>query len=123
VHIGDYFIDLATYPRLRAGDRIVVVQPTTPSWLETVQYGGAFEQPWSSRSFRPMQFYRIVKGVYNKRIELDAPMTVHLDLSSAQSYIIPLPNAKWINIVEEVGIEDLAIDIQTMGDSDENHFW
>jgi hypothetical protein len=123
VVVGDKFIDLVTYAPYRPGDRVVITQPTTTAWLSSVEYGGGVEQLWSTASFRTMTFYRIVKAVYGKRIELDAPITTHINLEKASSFVNKVVPPSDANFVQEVGIEGLTIDIETLGDNDEDHFW
>lgn len=102
------------------GDHVVIVHPCTDAWLAAVDHGGpASDDPWTVDSL-PLVFKRQVVGVDGATLTIDAPVFNHLDRALSQSYLY---KADREDIVTEVGVEDLRIDIETLGGEDEDHAW
>ena len=64
----------------------------------------------------PISFVRTVEAVDGDLVTFDAPMFNRLDASVSQAYVYPRDMS---GVVEEVGVEDLRIEIETRSPQDE----
>lgn len=103
------------------GDQIIIYHPCSQKWLEAVNFGGVSDQTelWTVNKF-PILFNRYITAIDNYRITVDAPIFNTLDRTLTQSYIY---KPKMDGTIYNVGIENLRIDIETLGGTDENHAW
>jgi hypothetical protein len=113
-------LEVAEPGNFAVGDHVVIVHPCTDAWLAAVDYGAtASDAPWAEGS-QPLVFKRQIVAIDGATLHLDAPLFNALDRALAQSYVYVHDRA---GVVTEVGIEDLRIDIQTKGGTDEEHAW
>jgi len=102
--------------RFAVGDDVVIHHPATAEWLNAVDGGGtATDDPWAVGAM-PIVLVRTIEAIDGSTITVDAPMMTRLDKSLSQS---TLYHRDRIQVVEEVGLEDLRIDIQTEGPTSE----
>ncbi|WAS95153.1 hypothetical protein [Nannocystis punicea] len=102
------------------GDHVVIVHPCTEAWLAAVDHGGtAADEPWAG-DILPLVFKRQILAIDGATLTIDAPVFNHLDRGLSQSYVY---KADREGLVTEVGVEDLRIDIETLGGDDEDHAW
>ena len=119
VPVSGLSFDVASAAGFAVGDNIVVHHPSTQAWVNAVEGGGTGnDPPWMPGSM-DIRYNRRIAAISGNTITLDAPVYNHLDRSLSQSYISKLTE----NFVTQVGIEDLRVDIQTAGGTDENHAW
>jgi hypothetical protein len=104
--------------RLSVGKRVIVKHPSTQAWIDALGGGGA-SVAWSPGAI-DIQYLRRVTAIAGKKITLDVPVYNHLDRSLAQSVVYAINDGA---LVRESGIENLRIDIQSAGGTDENHAW
>jgi len=113
-----------------AGDNIIIYHPCTEGWLEAIDSGGThsgesgsdpfpLDQPWAPGS-KPLLFNRNIEEINGTAVTVDAPVFNHLDRSLSQSYIYKYSRN---GIKTNIGIENLRIDIETLGGEDEDHAW
>ncbi len=129
VLVGDRTFEVENAANYQVGDNIIVVHPCTKEWLEAIDYGGTYSDstgaepgvdvPWSEGS-QPLVFNRFIKEIDGNKITVGAPIYNHLIRALSQSYIYKYTR---FNIKTQIGIENLRIDIQTLGGSDPNHAW
>jgi len=120
VPVGARSFDVEDPSLYAVGDHVVIVHPCTEAWLAAVDHGGpGMDGPWTENSL-PLVFKRQVVAVDGATLTIDAPVFNHLDRSLSQSYVYKLDRE---GLVTEVGVEDLRIDIDTLGGDDEDHAW
>ncbi len=110
-----------TAPELYSvGTNIIIRQRSTQAWLESINFGETdVDEPWKPGEI-DIFYNRYITAVdfQEGKITLDAPIYDHLEKSLAQAEVyVPIKNA----IKQNIGIENLRIDIQTAGPFDESH--
>jgi hypothetical protein len=120
VPVGARTFEVADPSLYAVGDHVVIVHPCTEAWLAAVDHGGpATDEPWAVDS-PPLVFKRQILAIDGATLTIDAPVFNHLDRALSQSYVY---KADREGLVTEVGVEDLRIDIETLGGDDEDHAW
>jgi hypothetical protein len=117
VQVSARRFDVASTMGLAPGDPIVIRHPSSAAWIAALGGGGA-SNPWTPNT-RDIVYYRIIRGIDGNSIELDAPVFNHLDRNLSQSYVAKAQ----VSHIEQVGIENLRVDIENAGGEDENHAW
>ncbi len=127
VRAGDRRFQVADPGSFNVGDNIIIVHPCTEDWLTSIDYGGTHsgegawepgvDLPWAVDS-TPIYYNRKIIAIDGNTITIDAPVFNILIRSLSQSYIYAWDGA---GMVRQVGIENLRIDIENSGGSDENH--
>lgn len=123
-------------PYLVVGRQIVVQHDDTQAWLNAIGggVGSSGAAPWtlSDDLYIALNRYVVAVDAANNTITLDAPVFYGLRKSYSQPYIYLMSN---VNIIKEVGIENLRIDCDynpsvtkshsAIGSyqADENHAW
>jgi len=111
--------------KLKTGDKITVVRPSTKAWIEvlgTVTFGGGL----SSLGWKPGDYNilwdRIITSIDGNTITLDAPITTALEQKYGGGYILKY---EWKGRIEKVGIENINIvsEFDTENKKDEDHSW
>lgn len=129
VYIGEREFTVESSSPFSVGDNIIIFHPSTETWLQAIDYGGTHytepgaepgvDLPWSPGS-ENIVFNRYITAIEGNKITVDAPVFYTLIKSRSQSYIYKYGRA---GIVTNIGIENLRIDIETAGGTDENHAW
>jgi len=129
VEVGSRFFSLADASLYNVGDRIVIYHPATQAWITAVNQGGVpYPDPsaptdpderWTVNQL-PIMYHRFIKSIDGNKIEIDAPVFYTLNKLLSQSYIYK-PDMS--GLISQVGLENLRIDIETLGGEDENHAW
>ncbi|GAB4418081.1 MAG: hypothetical protein OHK0039_29140 [Bacteroidia bacterium] len=120
VLVGEYSFKVEHPEYFAPGDNIVINHPCTQAWLDAVEGGGAVSEPgWAVGSY-PLIFNRRIVSIDDSTLTLDVPLYNTLDRSLSPSFVYVYDRA---GLVTEVGVEDLRIDIETAGGSDEAHAW
>jgi len=111
------------------GDRIIIYHPCTQAWINAVDSGGVpYPDPdaptdpderWIVNQL-PVNYNRYITAIVGNKITVDAPVFYTLTKSISQCYIYK-PNMT--GLVKQLGLENLRIDIETLGGEDENHAW
>ncbi len=118
VQVGAKDFTVETPSLIVPGDQVVITHPITDAWLAAVDGGGtASDPPWTPDEF-DIAYTRTVVGIEDSLVSIEAPVFNHLDRSLSQSFVYK-PDR--IGEIEEVGIEDLRIVIETEGPLSENH--
>ncbi len=129
VLVGSRTFEVENASPFNVGDNIIIFHPCTDAWLAAIDYGGTFwnisgaevgvDLPWSEGSL-PIVFNRYITAIQGNTITIDAPVFNHLIRNLAQCYIYKYGRS---GIRTQIGIENLRIDIETKGGTDENHAW
>jgi len=111
------------------GDRIIIYHPCTQAWIDAVNQGGVTypdpaaptdpDERWVAGQL-PISYNRFITNISGNKITVDAPVFYSLHKSISQSYCYK-PNVT--NLINQVGLENLRIDIETLSGDDENHAW
>jgi len=126
IYVGEREFEVEDVSSYSVGDNIIIYHPCTEEWLEAIDYGGthsgepgaeADDVPWTVNS-QPLVFNRYITAIQNNWITIDAPVFNTLIKSLSQSYIYKYRRD---NLKTNIGIENLRIDIETAGGTDEEH--
>lgn len=126
---GQTTITVADASSYHVGDEIIIIHPCTSAWLTAVDSGGVpypdpsapeeADERWSEGDY-PITYHRYIRQIVGNQLTLDAPVFYTLNRSISQSYVyIP----KMTGTYRESAIEDLRIEIESNGGTDENHAW
>jgi hypothetical protein len=119
VPVGSRSFEVDKPERLAVGKRVILRHPSTSAWIAALGGGGATSGWWTPGAI-DIYYVRRVTAIVGKTVTLDVPVFNHLDKSLSQSVVYVINDA---SLVREAGVENLRIDIQTAGGSDENHAW
>lgn len=129
VAVGSYTFTVANSAPFHTGDHIIIYHPCTEAWIEAVNKGGVpypdpsapsdADERWKTNQL-PIVYNRYITRIDGNTITVDAPMFYTLNRSISQSYIY---KANWNGTIYQVGIENLRVDIETNGGTDEAHAW
>jgi hypothetical protein len=129
VPVGSFTFTVDNGSLYKAGDKIIICHPCTQAWITSVDQGGVPypapsapadpDERWVAGQL-PIVYNRIITGITGNTISIDAPVFYTLIRSVSQSFCYK-PNLN--NLVNQVGLENLRIDIETSGGTDENHAW
>ena len=117
VQVGSRTFAVANGSGYAVGDNIIIVHPCSAEWLAAIDGGGtAGDANWSVNQY-PILYNRYITAIDDDEITIDAPVYNHLDRSLAQSYIYQYDRE---GLVTNVGIENLNVQIESLGGNDEN---
>lgn len=129
VFVGSRQFRVQNPSRFAVGDNIIIYHPCTGAWLTAIDSGGTHyrepgaepgvDVPWEVGS-QPILFNRFVTGMRGDTIIVDVPVFNHLIRSLSQSYIYRYSRS---GLRTKIGIENLRVDIETAGGTNENHVW
>ncbi len=128
VFVGTREFEIANVSAYAIGDNIIIYHPCTDAWLQSIDYGGTHsgegeaepeDKPWEPGKY-PLVFNRYIIDIHDSRITIDAPVFNTLIRELSQSYIYKYSRN---NLKAGIGIENLRIDIETFGGTDEAHAW
>ena len=121
VPVGSRTFTVASTTKYAVGDNIVIYHPCTDAWLKAVNYGSTHDTSMNWKVGKVPIFYnRMITAINGNVITIDAPIFNHLNKSLSQSFIYKYSRSK---LKTNIGIENLRIDIETLGGTDENHIW
>lgn len=129
VAVGACEFHVTNASKYKEGDPIAIYHPCTEVWLKAVNYGGVpYPDPTSPSDpderwvidQLPILYHRYITRIDGNKIMVDAPVFYTLRKSLAQPYVYT-PNMK--GTVTECGVENLRIEVESAGGSDENHAW
>ncbi len=120
VPAGSRSLKVAAPELYRKGDNVILRHPSTQEWLASINFGAtASDDSWTPNTI-DIVYNRYIMEVDSEesKITLDAPIYDHFDRSLSQTLIYTLDKT---NIKQNIGVENLRIDIQTDGPLTENH--
>ncbi len=128
VAVGSLSFPIENLDSLDIGDQIIIYHPCTSHWLEKINYGGVPapskgepDERWKENML-PIVYNRYITNIENntQTITIDAPVFYTLNTTLSPAYIYK-PDMD--GTIRQVGIENLRIEIETSGETDENHAW
>ncbi|MEM6326958.1 MAG: T9SS type A sorting domain-containing protein, partial [Bacteroidota bacterium] len=118
VPIGARSFEIERPEVFSVGDAVTVFHPATEAWLAAIDGGGTAEDaPWGVGQ-HPIALARTVTGLDGHRMTLDAPTFTRLDARLSPSYVYHRDRSRTI---ENVGVENLRVHIETVGPTSETH--
>lgn len=120
VIVGETSFEVENASLYSVGEQIIIYHPCTQKWLNEVDFGGVADpnELWTENKY-PILFNRYITAVNSRKITVDAPIFNTLDRSLSHYIYKP----KMDGTVYNVGIENLRINIETFGGTDDNHAW
>lgn len=126
---GSREVHVANVTPYQVGDPLIIYHPCTATWLQAVNYGGVpYPDPsapsdpderWKVDQL-PIIYHRYITAIEGNALVLDAPVFYTLRKSLSQSYVyVP----KMTGTITECGVENLRMEVESEGGSDENHAW
>jgi hypothetical protein len=120
VPVGSLSFDVEDASGFAVGDDVMVRHPSSQAWIDAVEGGSTgADAAWSAGSM-DLYWIRKIAAIEGNAVTLDAPIFNHLDSALTQSLLLPISER---NLRSHVGVEDLRVDIQTLGGEDEAHAW
>ena len=110
---------------VQKSSRILVVRPSTQEWIASLGcdvFGGGI----SALGWKPGEmdicWDRTVTAISGNQITLDAPLTVALDKTYGEAFLVPY---RWTGRIDHVGVSDLTLvsDYNKQYAKDEDHCW
>jgi hypothetical protein len=129
VAVGERTFTVANASTYAVGDNIIITHPCTAKWLTAVDSGGSHwyepgaelgvDVPWTVNQV-PILYNRWITAIQGNTITIDVPVFNHLIRSLSQSTIYKYART---GLLTNIGVENLRIDIESLGGEDENHAW
>ena len=117
VPVGAVELTVTGNHRLKAGDQIIVVRPSTQEWINVLgarHFGGGITALGWKPGEHNIYWDRTVVSVNGNRITFDSPITTALDKRFGGGFVLP---CSWKNRITDVGIENM----QCVSEYDINH--
>jgi hypothetical protein len=120
VQVSAMKFDVESAAGFAVGDAVVIRHPSTQAWIDALGGGGVVTMPKWTPGTRDIVYHRFIRAISGNTLTVDAPIFNHLDRSLSQAYVAKAASMPYL---ARVGVEDLRVDIQTLGGEDENHAW
>lgn len=129
--ISDYIpvntltFEVSSASRLKKGDRITVVRPSTKEWIQSIGcdiFGGGIGALGWKAGDTDLSWDRTVTNVSGNQITIDVPLTVAVDKKFGGAVALPY---QWDGRISDSGVENMTLvsDYDTNYSKDENHCW
>ncbi len=129
VAVGERKFTVADASKFSVGDNIIITHPCTAKWLTAIDTGGTHwyepgaelgvDVPWTVNQV-PILYNRWITAIQGNIITIDVPVFNHLVRSLSQSTVYKYART---GLLTNIGVENLRIDIESLGGEDENHAW
>lgn len=120
VPTGSRVFQVESVAKYTVGDNIIIYHPCTDAWLKAVNYGSSHDTISWETGEHPIMYNRRIMAINGNQITIDAPVFNSLNKSLSQAYIYKYGRA---NLKTNIGIENIRVDIETLGGEDEDHIW
>lgn len=125
VPVNTCTFQVAGKAQLASGDRILVVRPSTKSWIASIGcdiFGGGISALGWKEGEMNVAWDRTVSRTDGNQLTLDAPLTVALDKEWGTVKVL---RYSWPGRIAEVGVENLTLvsDYDKKYAKDEDHCW
>ncbi|GHV25444.1 hypothetical protein FACS1894176_03930 [Bacteroidia bacterium] len=121
VPVGAYSFKIRKNLNYKVGDLVSINHPSTANWLAAIAYGGNTNGDKWTTSTAPIAYHRYVTNVVHSdaetEITVDAPVFYSLVKSLSQCTVFRFTT----RALHKIGIENLRIDEQNNGGTDEYH--
>lgn len=122
---GSCTLTLASVAKLKAGNRIMILRPSTKEWIESLKcddYGGGLDYTGWKATDIDMLWNRTITHVEGNTVTIDAPLTMTIDGKYGNAMVITShPTCE----VTECGVENLTLESahNSWNTKDEDHCW
>lgn len=123
VALGKKLINLDDAKGIAAGDRLVIVRPSTKEWIQSIGcdvFGGGLGYWGWKPGEMDVRWERTVTSVNGNGINIDAPLTIALDKQWGGAYALKY---SWPGRIHDSGVENLTIESIFNSAADEDHAW
>lgn len=122
---GSSTITLDAGGMLKAGDRIMILRPSTKEWIESLKcddFGGGLDYTGWKQTDIDMLWHRTVVKVLGNTATLDAPLTMAIDRKYGDAMVITSYNR---GEIKECGVENMTLESahNDWNPKDEDHCW
>ncbi len=116
-------VDLGT--NLKKGDRVMIYRPSTTQWIADLgcnHFGGGITALGWKAGDIDIYWDRIITGLDNGKVELDAPLTMALDAKYGAAKVL---RYRWNGRISDSGVENISFesDYNKKYPKDEDHCW
>ncbi len=125
IKAGSCKIMLSSAAKMKAGDKIMILRPSTKEWIESLKcndFGGGLDYTGWKPSDIDMLWNRTITKVEGNSVTLDAPLTMTIDQKYGNAMVITSFNKGEIT---ECGVENMTL-VSVHNDwntKDEDHCW
>lgn len=123
VPVGAKYFNVSSTEGLKVGDKIVVYRPGTAKWIADLKMDQITEKPglvqWKAENY-DLEFERTITAITGKTINIDNPIVMAMETQYGGGEIY---RYTFDGRIAEVGIENLSLESQYNGDTDEDHGW
>lgn len=120
--VGSRSIQVADLEVFQVGQTVIVRMFSTQEWLDSINGGNTdSDEPWKVGEIDLYYKRKIIAiDTIEQKLVLDVPIYDHFDTDLTDGIVYP-----WVdeNLVQQSGIENLHIEIETEGVESENHAW
>lgn len=122
---GSNKLTLASAAKVKAGDRIMILRPSTKEWIAALKcddFGGGLDYTGWKPTDIDMLWNRTITSVDGNNITIDAPLTMTIDQLYGNASLITSYNKGEIT---ECGVENMTIESahNDWNPKDEDHCW
>ena len=119
VPVGSRTFKVYRGSNFKIGDRILISHTCSKTWLRAINKGGVdTDKPWAVDE-HPIIYDRQITAIADNQITIDAPVFYTLKKQRATTFVYPYP--KHLQVIENVGIENIRIDNSYRHAEDEAH--
>ncbi|PWS33732.1 hypothetical protein DF947_03740 [Pedobacter paludis] len=123
VPVGTKSLNLTSAKGLAIGDKIVVYRPATTNWIHDLKMDqidpGTGTIQWTPEDYN-FEFERIITAINGNQITIDNPIVMAMEDQYGGGEIY---KCAFDGRISEVGIENLLLESEYNGDTDEEHGW
>ncbi|TKC06817.1 hypothetical protein FA048_16620 [Pedobacter polaris] len=123
VPVGRKSFNVASSKGLKIGDKIVVFRPGTTKWIQDLKMDQIAEKSglvqWKAEDYN-LEFERVITAIKGNTITIDNPIVMAMETQYGGGEIY---RYTFEGRIAEVGIENLSLQSEYNGDTDENHGW
>jgi hypothetical protein len=123
VPVGAKSFELESVNDLKVGDKIVVFRPGTTKWISDLKMDQIDARDntiqWKPEDYH-LEFERVITAIKGKMITIDNPIVMAMESKYGGGEIYKY---KFEGRIAEVGVENLYLESEFVGDTDEDHGW
>ncbi|MGB0372387.1 MAG: hypothetical protein ACPGN3_13720 [Opitutales bacterium] len=123
IPVGCRTIEVEDASIYSVGDYLVIEHLATDAWLNAINYGNIDGDPnqWlPGDNALNMFFHGNITAIDGNQIKLDSPIYHEIDRDLVQATVYR-HNGR--GLIREVGVENIRVEIENQGGTDENHAW
>lgn len=123
VPVGAKSFEVASVGQLKVGDQIMVFRPGTENWIKDLKMDqiepGTGTVQWTGAAYN-FEFERVITAIKGNTIFIDNPIVLAMEEKYGGGEIYKYT---FEGRITEVGIENLLLESEYQGETDEDHGW